>query len=173
MKKVEFYLNVFHYCIYKWHFRSHLFANKINPLRLIHKLPFQKKRYEKLGIDIDREVDKIFSDERFGISSAVSAAVLIIFLFFLLLAMTNGARLILRYNRSDTSVYYYLLLGSIALFITYIFVLKKDKYLFYFQSFKRWSRSQKTRYHILTLLVLSTIGFLYIVSLYLKIKFVN
>jgi len=62
MKRIENYLNILHFCFYRLHYKLHLFANKINPFNLIHKLPFQKRRYEELGIDIHKEIDKALRD---------------------------------------------------------------------------------------------------------------
>ena len=50
------------------HYKLHLLSNKINPFRLIHKLPFQKRRYQELGIDIDEEINKAFENKEFGLN---------------------------------------------------------------------------------------------------------
>jgi len=76
MKAVETYLNIMHFCFYKGHYKLHLLANKINPFLLIHKLPFQKRRYEEMGIDIYKEIDRSFGDKRFGISITAAGGIL-------------------------------------------------------------------------------------------------
>src|SRR2546428_2521483 len=89
MKKLEVSLNILHYCIYRTHYNLHLFFNKINPFNLIHKLPFQKRRYKELGIDIHEQINTAFGDKTGGISIMVAGGVLFAILFFLLLAITN------------------------------------------------------------------------------------
>jgi hypothetical protein len=65
INKLEFYLNAFHFCFYRAHYKLHLLANKINPGWLLLKIPSIKKRHKKLGIDIHKEIDKAFGDKNF------------------------------------------------------------------------------------------------------------
>ena len=60
---MENYLNILRFCFYRARYKSHLFANKINPFRLISEMLFKKKRLEKKGItNIQEEIDKAFGD---------------------------------------------------------------------------------------------------------------
>ena len=68
---MENYLNIIHFCFYKAHYKLHLFAKKINPFNLIHKFPFQKRRYRELGINIEKKIDIAFGDNIFGLSTNV------------------------------------------------------------------------------------------------------
>lgn len=54
---MENYLNIIHFCFYKAHYKLHLFIKRINPFNLIHKLPFQEKKYKELGINIHEKID--------------------------------------------------------------------------------------------------------------------
>jgi hypothetical protein len=70
---MENYLNILHFCFYKAHYKSHLFANKINPFRLLAETSFIKKRLEKKGVmNIQNEIDKAFGDKNFGLSLTVA-----------------------------------------------------------------------------------------------------
>ncbi|MCZ0211645.1 hypothetical protein OZK63_40505, partial [Streptomyces sp. UMAF16] len=57
--------------------------NKINPLMLIHRLPFQKRRYEKMGINIYDEINTAFNDTRNGISSIRAGGVMLVLCLFI------------------------------------------------------------------------------------------
>ena len=63
---MEVFWNILHYFMYKAVYRAHLFFNKINPFMLIHKLPFQKRLYERRGIDIYTEMDDAFKQVKGG-----------------------------------------------------------------------------------------------------------
>ena len=54
---MEAYLNILHFCFYKAHRQLRLWFDKINPTHLIYRLPVLKSRYEKLGVNIHKEMD--------------------------------------------------------------------------------------------------------------------
>ncbi len=145
MEKIEFYLNVLHFCFYKSHYKLHLFVNKINPFNLIHKLPFQKRRYEKLGIDIHEEINKAFGGERAGISIMFAGGMLlgVIFLFFF--SIINS---LIQVFIGDTflSMLHFLVFILLSVITSYFFVFKNDKYLTWFKQFEKWTSSDKRRY---------------------------
>ena len=85
MKKIELSLNILHYCIYLLHYKLHLLFSKVNPFTLIHKLPFQKRRYAELGIDIREQIDKAFSDQTFGISVTIAGGMLFTIMFIFII----------------------------------------------------------------------------------------
>ncbi len=124
-----------HFCFYRAHYKIHLLANKINPFRLIHKLPFQKKRYKELGIDINKSIDRSFRDKKFGLSVVVAGGMLWGFLgifFFSLLILFN---LIIYATMSHI-----IICGVLSGIVCYFFVFKNDKYLKYFDEFEKCSK---------------------------------
>jgi len=74
---MEDYLNILHYVIYKAHYKLHIFFNKLNPFMLLHKLPFVKRRCEKLGIDLKQELNKAFSNKQNGLSVMFSGGLVV------------------------------------------------------------------------------------------------
>lgn len=144
MEKIEFGLNAFHYSIYFIHNEMHLAFNKINPLRLIHKLPFQKRRYEKLGIDIDKEIYKAFANKQSGISVTVAGGALMGILFFLIM---GGVHLIIKILSLNIifNIAYFIVFVAISVIISYFCVFKEDKYLKFFDEFEKWSKLEKRK----------------------------
>jgi hypothetical protein len=144
MKKLEISLNILHYCIYAVHYKLHLLANKVNPFNLIHKLPFQKRRYEKLGIDIQKEINKAFGDERNGVSITVAGGLLFGMLFLLIMGTVH---LIIKLMNFDVvfTVTYFIVFALIPFIICYFYVFKNDKYLRYFNEFEKWSKVEKRK----------------------------
>lgn len=140
---MENYLNIIHYCFYRVHYRLHLFAKKANPFNLIHKLPFQKRRYEQLGIDIHTEIDKAFSDKWIGLSVTVAGGFLwagiAIFLFSVLLILNV-----------HISMSYVVICALTSGVISYVFVFRNEKYVEYFEIFEKWSKIEKRQYSWLT-----------------------
>ena len=149
MKRIENYLNVLHFCFYRAHYKLHLFANKINPFLLIHKLPFQKRRYEELGIDIYKELDKAFGNKEYGISMTVAGGAMLGILFFFFLAALNILLKLLSGNIT-LSALHFIFCGILTVALSYFFVFKKDKYLSYFEQFEEWGKADKIKYGLLS-----------------------
>jgi len=138
----------------------HLLGNKINPFRLIHRLQFQKRRYEKLGIDIDKEIDRSFGDKKFGLSIMVAGGmlwgVLNIFFFALLLlfnAMVYGTML------------HVIIVSALSGIICYFFVFRNDKYLNYFDEYEKCPKVEKLKYGWITLGSIVAICLLFYIGL--------
>jgi hypothetical protein len=141
METIENYLNIIYFCFYKAHYKSHLLSKKINPFNLIHQLPFQKKRYEKLGIDIQKEIDTAFGDMSFGLSTMVAGGMLLgivgVF-FFCILIVFN----LIVYATMFHTIACSLLSGILC----YFFVFKKDKYKKHFNEYEKWTKFEKRKY---------------------------
>lgn len=160
MKAIETYLNLMHYCFYKTHYKMHLLANKINPFRLIHKIPFQKKRYEKLGIDIYKEIDRSFGDRKFGLSTTVAGGMLwgvLDIFFFALLLLFN----LIIYG----TILHVIIVSLLSGIICYFFVFKNDKYLKYFDEFEKCSKLEKWKYGWITLGSIVALSILFYIGL--------
>ena len=158
-------LNILHYSIYLIHYKLHLLANKINPFRLLHKLPMQKKKYEELGIDIDQEVDSAFSDRNHGLSVLVSGGVLISILFLLIFVLFQLITKLLSIKVVLTT-YIFIAFAVLSFMICYIFVFQKSKYLSYFEKFDNWTKQKKNMYVMLSIIFMVLIVFLFFINLY-------
>lgn len=132
-------LNIFHYSIYLMHYKLHLLTNKINPFRLLHKLPFQKRKYQQLGIDIDEEVNKAFRNKEYGLSTMVSGGLVIGVVFILLFSLPKIIINILNLN-VVLNEYFFVFISVISFVICYYLVFQKDKYLEYFKEYETWTR---------------------------------
>lgn len=140
---MEKYFNIIHFCLYKAFYAVHLFTERINPANLIHKLPFQKRRYEELGIDIHQEINKAWGDKRFGLSTIAAGGFLWtglgLFFFSLLMVLKVAISTLLIIS-----------CGVGAGLICYIFVFRHDKYIKYFDKYENWSNQEKRKYSWLT-----------------------
>jgi len=139
---MEKILNIYHYSLYIMHYKLHLLVNRLNPFRLLHKLPFQKRKYEELGIDIDKEVDSAFSNRNFGLSILVSGGVLLATLFLLIFILFQFITKLLDVE-VILNTYIFAVFGGLAFGVCYLFVFRKDKYLTYFDKFDSWTKQQQ------------------------------
>lgn len=145
MKKIELSLNILHYCIYSIHYKLHLLTNKVNPFTLIQKLPFLKRRYAELGIDdVQAEINKAFSDQRFGISVTVAGGLLVGTMFLLIMGTAQLAIRLMNLHIVFTAPYFivFILIPSTA---CYFYVFKNDKYLKYFKEFETWPKAERRK----------------------------
>ena len=149
MKNIEKYLNILHFCFYKADYKLHLLSNKINPFHLIHKLPFQKRRYESLGIEPIEHINKIWGNKRYGFSIILSSGGLVIALFLIILAVFDILNCIFQYPVKSSEIPF-LLCALLAYTICHYTVFKGDKYLKYFRQFEKWSKADKWKYGLLT-----------------------
>lgn len=164
MNKMEFYLNVIHFCFYRAHYKLHFFSNKINPFHLIHRLPFQKRKYEELGIDIYKEINKSFGDKTAGLSMMAAGGFLVAILFFFFLAVINFF-----INFTDLDIYlskeHFIACCILSFAVSYFYVFRKDKYVEYFEKFDQWSRYDRLMYGWLTFGLIALLGSFFIVSI--------
>ncbi|TJZ53595.1 hypothetical protein FAZ15_16300 [Sphingobacterium olei] len=144
--KIENYLNIIHYCLYKAEYRLHFLFNKINPAWLLMKIPFIKRRYEKMGVtrqSINRDNNNLWGDKRFGLSTVAAGGFLwggLGLFFFSVLMMLKVA--------ISTVLIVGCALG--AGLICYAFVFRQDKYIKYFDKYEKWSKQEKRKYGWLT-----------------------
>lgn len=160
MKAMENYLNIIHFCFYKAHYKMHLLANKINPFNLMHKLPFQKRRYEKLGIDINKEINRSFGDKKFGLSTMVAGGMLwgvLNIFFFTLLLLFN----LIVYG----TMLHVIIVSVLSGIVCYFFVFRNDKYVEYFDKYEKWSKAEEWKYSWLTFASIIVILILFYIGL--------
>jgi hypothetical protein len=164
MKEIENHLNVLHFCFYRAHYKLHLLANKINPFRLIPKIPILKRRYEKLGVDVYKEIEKAVGNKEYGLSMTVAGGALIGILFFFFFAVLN---MLLKLLLGDItlSAVHFILCVVLSVALSYFFVFKKDKYLKYFEQFEGWGKVDKSKYGWFTFIFVLLVFCLFILSL--------
>ena len=138
-------LNIFHYSIYLMHCKLHLISNKINPFRLLHKPPFQKRKYQQLGIDIDEEINNVFINKEFGLNTIISGGIIFGIGSILLMSLTKVFMSILKLNTSFNE-YFFLAFGGISYALCYYLVFRNDKYLEYFKEYEKWTRKETKKY---------------------------
>ncbi len=140
---METYFNIIHFCLYRAFYSVHLFTERMNPVNLIHKLPFQKRRYEELGIDIHQEINKVWGNKRFGLSIVWAGGFLwgglSLFLFSVLMMIQVAISTLLIVGCA---------VGAGA--ICYVFVFRQDKYIEYFDKYEKCSKKEKRKYGWLT-----------------------
>lgn len=160
MKRIEEYLNVLHFCLYKADYKLHLLSNKINLFHLIHKLPFQKRRYEKLGIDPIETINQVYKNKNYGTSMVFAGGILwggIAIFFFSLLILFN----VFVYATMPYIIACAVLSGALC----YFFVFKNDKYIQYFDKYEKWSKAEIKKYRLLTLVSIIAIILLFYLGL--------
>lgn len=164
MKKIESYLNILHFCFYRFDYKLHLWSNKINPFHLVHKLPFQQRRYKELGIDPIKEINKVFGDKSYGFSMMLAGGALIGILFFFFLAVLNTLLKLLSGNIT-LSAAHFIFCAALSVGLSYFFVFKKDKYLEYFEMFEGWGKTERRKYGWLTFVFVLAVFCLFVLSL--------
>lgn len=150
---MENVLNAFVYCNYLIQIRLHYLFNRINPACLLLYIPFIKKKFERKNQDPWEEFNKIFTDKKDGLSIwyAYTAAIGTIFVYII-----SSVLLINRIFDFDSRYdkFYFIVSGGISMMIGYLYMLKYDKYLDYFDEFEKWTRTQKRKYVVISFLVI-------------------
>lgn len=162
IKTIEYYINVIHFCLYKAHFKVHTILNRLNPINLIHKIPFQRKKYEELGIDISKEINTAFSDKYFGISVMFSGGILIALFFFFFISIFNVMTKL--YNQDGITKMHFFLSVLVALLFFYFLIFRQDKYLIYFEEFEKLPKIKKHLYCLFSFGFILLIFFILILS---------
>lgn len=129
--------------LYKADYKFHLQFNKINPFMLIHKLPFQKRKYKKEGIDIYREMNEAFKDPNSGISSMRAGGLMFGISALFGIMLFNIFDAIFKDSIDDL----FMFVITIPFFIIiYYLLFHKDKYLIYFEEFEKKPKQWKKKW---------------------------
>lgn len=143
---MENYLNILHYFVYRLDYKIHLLSNKLNPILLLYKLPFFKRKFKEKGINnIENEVNKAFGDKEGGLSIMVSGGVIIGVIFFLILSLVILTKRLLSIDFT-LEISHFIFIAVLAIIPCYFWVFKKDKYLAYFKKYENWSKSERIKY---------------------------
>lgn len=149
-------MNILHYFVYRLSYKLHLFANKLNPILLLYKLPFFKRKFKEKGIDdIEKEINKAFEDRDGGLSIIVSGGVIIGVVFFLISAIVILLNRVLSFD-FVLGINHFIFITVLAIIPCYFWVFRKNKYLMYFKKYESYSKSEKMKY--------GRISFIFIVS---------
>ena len=147
---MENYLNILHYCIYRFEYNLHLLSNKLNPILWIYKLPFFKRKFEGKGIsDIEKEFNKAFANKENGLSIMVSGGVIIAIVFFLLLSLVILFKRLFSIDLT-LEISHFAFIAILSIIPCYLWVFKKDKYLAYFKKYEKWSRTERIKYGVIS-----------------------
>lgn len=164
MKNLEVGLNILHYCICKFHYKSHLLFNKINPLWFLVRLPVIKTRHEQLGVNFKKEFDQAWSNETNGLSVTAAGGVLLGILSIFVFGFNDGIYHIMNLNTNLSAINYIAFFG-ISFVTCYWFVFKEDKYLLYFKEFKKWTRSENRKYGWISFIFIVSVIALFFITL--------
>lgn len=144
-------LNTFYYSIYLMDRKLHFLSNKVNPTLLLFKIPCIKKKYEKKNQNIYDEFNKVFTDKVSGFSIWVAEIVLVVtLLFFKIATFTIIVKTLDLLKTID--IWYYLVFGIMSFYICNLYVFKGGKYLTYFSKYEDWTRREKKKYILLSLM---------------------
>jgi hypothetical protein len=164
MKRIEFVLNAVYYFIFKADCRTHKYLNKINPFMLLNKLPFQKRKYEREGININQELNRAFNDPQYGISSIRSGAIMTFLSGFVGFSIYC---IITSLNKDYLPISYFFVLLLLFASWNYFGVFFKDKYLNYFKIFEARPVQWKKKWALITVFLVSLDILLVIISVYI------
>jgi virulence family protein len=144
------------YFVYRTDYKLHLLFNKINPFRLLFKLPHSKRQFAKLKVDPMEAVNEAFKRPDIGISSIRATGAMYVMFFFICLSLINMIC-------ASLHIVYYLKLShlfiliAIALITNYFLLFRHDKYLAYFKDVEKMSKPKKKKWAIISLIVVSGI----------------
>jgi len=163
VEKLELWLNIVHYCIYKLDYKLHLLSNKLNPFLLLGKIPAVKRKFEEQGTSQVEVVNKVWGNKRYGFGVMISGGILPSLLFFFFWAIATIIPGIFGY-KYKVEIYHLLLFLLPAILLSYPLVLKDARYIKYFKKFEKWTKQEKWKYSLISLVFIVTVIALFIYS---------
>ena len=145
-------LNSFLYCIYLMDVKLHYLFNYINPGMLILYVPFIKKKWERKNQDPIKEWNKFYIDKVHGFSIWRAQGIVGGVIFLILISSVFLISRIFNFYENISKLHFMICAG-LSMVISYLYVLKNDKYLDYFEQYEKWPNSQKRKYIIISFLV--------------------
>lgn len=151
IEKLELWLNVVHYCIYKADHKLHMFSNKLSPFVLLGKIPRIKRNLEKQGTTLVDVTNKVWTDKRFGFGIMISGGAIVVCVTFLIWGVLSAFLGFLKiyFLVEPMYVFAYALMSYL---ICHLLVFRQDKYIEYFKKLDKSSRSEKWKYALSSLL---------------------
>lgn len=150
---MERVLNIFHYCIYLFFNKFHLFNNNINPVFLLYKLPYFRNKHKKKGFDPVKVQNELWMNKENGvniwISDGVLSAIFSIIFLSLFFIITNTFDI-----PNNIPKPYFFIFVVIGLYISYVYVFKKNRYLVYYEEFENWTKKQRKKNMLFSFLVI-------------------
>lgn len=169
MKKLEFYLNVIHYCMYKLMNKLIIFISSL-VVYITLKLNFDRI-LRRRGLDYIEQQNKALYPyiNRYGLNVAHAGGLLTGFfgMFFF------GVFLIifeLFVSIGSLSATYLIPAALLAIFTVRYFITKKDKYIKYFDEFEKWSRREKYKYGLIAFFSLFLLQFTFFFPMLFKLR---
>jgi hypothetical protein len=153
---MEWFWNIIHYSIYKMDYKFHLLFSKINPFTLIHKLPFQKRLYEKKGINIRNEINEAFKRPDYGISIIRAGGFMYVLFLLISFASINMLSAILQ-KEFDLKLYHFFILIVLTIIVNHFLLFKRNKYRAYFNEFEKMTQKEKKKWAWISFLVIAGI----------------
>ena len=151
---VEFYINVVHYCIFKFLYKLQMIMNKINPFMYLEKIPRIKRNFEKHGTSLTEVVNKTWLDEERGFNIMYPTAV-VTFILYLIISCI----FLFIYDFFSLETFFtweiVAIISVIPAYLIYHFAIDKDqKYILYFRRFKKKTKNIKRGYAIFSFLII-------------------
>jgi len=150
---MERFWNIVHYFVYRGVYKFYLLSNKINPFKLIHRLPYLKRLYEKQGINIRNSIDEAFKRPDIGLSSIWAGAIMYVLVLLICFGLVNYYSGIMRLDFT-LKLSHFLVLLSIPFVINHFLLFKQNKYLAYFKEFEIIPKEEKKKWAWLSFLII-------------------
>ena len=150
---MERFWNLIYYFAYLGDYKLHLVFNKINPVLLLYKLKYSKKRFAEIGVDNPvKKLNKSFKKFDTGISSfrAGGLMILLMILFCLGIGFIYIGLLRIRYFNSNIIIF----ILPITLLLNYFLLFRHNKYLRYFKEFEKMDGVEKKKWAWISLMVI-------------------
>ncbi len=151
MKKIELWLNIVHYCLYKADCKRHHLTNKVNPFVLLGRIPRVRRNLEEQGTTLLEVTDRIWTDKRYGFSITISGGGVVVFVAFLLWGLISTLFGFFEIYFFIKPAYVFLY-AVVSFIICHLAVFKKDKYILYFKKLDKQPKNKKWEYVLFTLL---------------------
>ncbi|WP_375585545.1 hypothetical protein [Cyclobacterium xiamenense] len=151
LKKIELFLNIVHYCIYRLEKKRYLLFNKLNPFMLLGKIPAVKRKFEDEGTSHEEVVNKIWTNQRYGFGIMLSGGGLVIIIFLMIFSVNEIMNGLLNYPIKLSWRQLFVSCSVLSYIICHITVFQKDKYISYFKQFDKKSKQEKWKYGLVSL----------------------
>ncbi|MEX0995694.1 MAG: hypothetical protein WDZ45_01445 [Flavobacteriaceae bacterium] len=125
------------------------------------EIPFIKKYHKKKGWNPYDERDKLWNDKITGFNIIAAGGIIGGVIFGILISSFSVISRV--FNLYDyVPGFYFVIFGVIAMLIVYLYVLKNNRYLDYFEQFEKWPKSEKRKNVFLSfLLIIATIAYFF------------
>ncbi len=166
-KVIVWYWNLLHYCLFLLYCKLYYVTKFLSPSFWFVKLSFMNKYFDKHGVTYftSSAENNAYNNEKYGVNSIWAGGGMVCVFMCIELIVLNFIQCVsgflfiykLLIMKSLLPILFVFLLVTIGYIFNYYTLFKKDRYLFFFKEFSKFSKKERRKYFFVSFCIFSVL----------------